>query len=117
MVFARMRIRSAHSAKAAAKRPPATFHLGRGKPRIAFQAPFMDVLGLTLKFKEPSPMGSQWAGWKHPDRARPLFLIGRPHNGEAAEPGNGQMIALLAPDRATVDKCATQLRFPAVADA
>ena len=33
---------------------------------------------------------------------RPLFVIGRPFEGEAA-PGNGQMLALLAPSRAAVD--------------
>jgi len=37
--------------------------------------------------------------------ARPLFVIGRTFNGEAATAGNGQMVALLAPDRAAVDAC------------
>jgi catechol 2,3-dioxygenase-like lactoylglutathione lyase family enzyme len=35
---------------------------------------------------------------------RPLFLIGRPYNGERAAPGNGQMVALLAPNRDAVDR-------------
>jgi catechol 2,3-dioxygenase-like lactoylglutathione lyase family enzyme len=43
-----------------------------------------------------------WAGWKHPDTARPLFVVGKPFDGESATPGNGQMIALLAPDRQVV---------------
>jgi predicted lactoylglutathione lyase len=37
------------------------------------------------------------------DAARPLFLIGKPFNGLAASPGNGQMIALLAASRKMVD--------------
>jgi predicted lactoylglutathione lyase len=36
-------------------------------------------------------------------KARPLFVIGSPYNGEMATAGNGQMIALLAPTRAGVD--------------
>ena len=34
-----------------------------------------------------------------------MLLIGRPNDGAPASPGNGQMIALLAPSRATVDAC------------
>ena len=37
------------------------------------------------------------------DAERPLLLVGAPVNGEPAAPGNGQMIALLAPGRAAVD--------------
>lgn len=33
-----------------------------------------------------------------------LFLIGVPYDGQAASPGNGQMVALLAPSRAAVDR-------------
>jgi len=36
---------------------------------------------------------------------RPLFLIGHPYNSQPATPGNGQMIALLAPNRSAVDSC------------
>lgn len=66
----------------------------------AFYAPLMAALGHVLKFSEGG-----WAGWKSRDADRPLFLIGAPYNGEAATPGNGQMIALLAQDRRTVDAC------------
>lgn len=38
-----------------------------------------------------------------PGVPRPLFLVGRPWDGKAAQPGNGQMVALLAPSRAAVD--------------
>jgi catechol 2,3-dioxygenase-like lactoylglutathione lyase family enzyme len=40
-----------------------------------------------------------------PGVARPLFLIGRPFDRRPAAVGNGQMLALLAPNRAAVDRC------------
>lgn len=43
-----------------------------------------------------------WAGWQPAGSERPLFLIGRPYNGQPAHPGNGQMIALMASRRAQV---------------
>ncbi|MBI0329223.1 VOC family protein [Burkholderia plantarii] len=67
----------------------------------AFYAPLMAALGLPLKFHAPPDM----TGWMPADAARPLFLICRPFDGGAAAPGNGQMVALLARDRATVDRC------------
>jgi catechol 2,3-dioxygenase-like lactoylglutathione lyase family enzyme len=69
---------------------------------FAFYSAVLSVLGLELKFKEAE---NGWAGWMTPGVARPLFLIGRPFNREPVSPGNGQMIALLAPDRAAVDRC------------
>src|SRR5579885_928287 len=66
----------------------------------SFYRPLMATLGHVLTFSE-----NGWAGWKPKDADRPLFLIGAPYNREAASPGNGQMIALLAPDRKTVDAC------------
>ena len=65
-----------------------------------FYAPLMASLGHVLKFSE-----NGWAGWKPKDADRPLFLIGAPYDGKAATPGNGQMIALLASNRKTVDTC------------
>ena len=65
-----------------------------------FYAPLMASLGHVLKFSEDG-----WAGWKPKDADRPLFLIGAPYDGKAATPGNGQMIALLASNRKTVDAC------------
>lgn len=59
----------------------------------------MQILGLDLKFTD---LERPWAGWKHPDTARPLFVVGKPFNGESATLGNGQMIALLAPNRQIV---------------
>ena len=69
---------------------------------FAFYSAVLPVLGLELKFKEPE---NGWAGWMTPGVARPLFLVGLPFNRQPASPGNGQMIALLAPDRAAVDRC------------
>jgi catechol 2,3-dioxygenase-like lactoylglutathione lyase family enzyme len=69
------------------------------EPAFALYAALMAELGLQLKFKEAE---TPWAGWMKPGQPRPLFLLGRPFEGEHA-PGNGQMTALLAPSRAAVD--------------
>ncbi len=68
---------------------------------FGFYARIMADLGLIQKFAEPE---KEWAGWVAPDAARPLFLIGKPYNGLPADPGNGQMVALLAPSREIVDR-------------
>ena len=65
-----------------------------------FYSAITNALGLRLKFCEAD---KQWAGWHAVDAPRPLLLIGKPFNGEIAQPGNGQMIALLARNRAAVD--------------
>ncbi len=67
---------------------------------MAFYSPVLERLGLVLRFTESD---RPWAGWQTPGVARPLFLIGRPFDGQPAMPGNGAMNALLAADRATVD--------------
>ena len=69
---------------------------------FAFYAGVMETLGYPLKFCEHE---TPWAGWMPTTAARPLVLIGRPFDGAAATTGNGQMLALLAPDRAAVDAC------------
>ncbi len=71
----------------------------------AFYAGIMEELGYALKFSKPD---KSWAGWMQAGVARPLFLVGRPYDGKAATPGNGQMVALLAPDRSIVDRCYTR---------
>ena len=73
--------------------------LGRA---VAFYSAVMERLGFALKFHDPA---AGWAGWMERGRPRPLFLIGRPFDGQAPSPGNGTMVALLARDRATVDGC------------
>jgi len=67
---------------------------------LAFYAPLMATLGMEQRFCDPS---RPWAGWQVPGQARPLFLIGAPYDGGPHAPGNGQMTAFLAPDRAAVD--------------
>lgn len=67
---------------------------------FAFYGAVMQELGFVLKFREPE---YPWAGWMEPGVPRPLFLVGRPYDGNPAQAGNGQMTALLAPSRAVVD--------------
>src|SRR3954468_4740686 len=43
-----------------------------------------------------------WAGWQTTGGPRPLFLIGKPYDGQAHHHGNGQMVALLAANREVV---------------
>ncbi|MDC8771102.1 VOC family protein [Roseateles albus] len=68
---------------------------------LAFYMPLMAELGLLQKFSDPV---KAWAAWVAPDAPRPLFLIGKPYDGGPAAPGNGQMVALLAASRASVDR-------------
>jgi catechol 2,3-dioxygenase-like lactoylglutathione lyase family enzyme len=67
---------------------------------MQFYGPLMEALGLTLKFSDP-----EWSAWMAPHAERPLFIISRPFDGQAASAGNGQMIALLAGSRAALDRC------------
>ena len=68
---------------------------------FAFYEGLLPLLGLVLKFSEAD---RSFAGWMRPDAPRPLFLLTRPFDGRPHAPGNGQMIALLAPGRAAVDR-------------
>ena len=78
-------------------------HIGVQKfgPAIAFYTAVLAELGWRLKFVEAE---RPWAGWQPNDQERPLLLVGAPYNGQAAAPGNGQMLALLAPTRDAVDR-------------
>lgn len=67
---------------------------------LAFYRPLMRVLGTPERFCDDQ---RPWAGWQSEPGPRPLFLIGRPFDGEAAA-GNGQIVAFTASDRATVDR-------------
>ena len=69
---------------------------------FTFYSALMSELGLQLKFQDADKC---WAGWMDASQPRPLFVIGLPYDGEQASPGNGQMIALLAPSRALVQSC------------
>lgn len=66
---------------------------------LAFYEPVMAALGIEPRFCDRSRL---WAGWQTPGGPRPLFLIGAPYDGKPHAPGNGQMVAFLAADRATV---------------
>ena len=68
---------------------------------MAFYRPVMEVLGLPLRFVEAD---RPWAGWQSAPGPRPLFLIGRPFDGQPHAPGHGQMTAFLADTREQVDQ-------------
>ncbi|WP_296598800.1 VOC family protein [Phenylobacterium sp.] len=76
-------------------------HLGvRDFPRaLAFYDPLLVRLGWRLRFVDAA---LPRAAWQPPSSGRPLFVIGVPYDGRPATPGNGDMVALLAPDRAAV---------------
>lgn len=67
---------------------------------MAFYKPVMDTLGVQCRFVEED---RPWAGWQSSPDPRPLFLIGRPNDGQAHQVGNGQMVAFLAQSREQVD--------------
>lgn len=78
---------------------------------LAFYAACLAELGCIAKFVERDV---PWAGFMRPGAPRPLLLIGRPFDGGPASVGNGQMVAVLAPDRDAVDRFhATALRLGA----
>ena len=81
---------------------------------LEFYAAVLVELGWRLKFVERE---RPWAGWRPMGYDRPLILIGQPYDGAPANPGNGQMVALLAPNREAVDRFhATALAKGAVDD-
>jgi catechol 2,3-dioxygenase-like lactoylglutathione lyase family enzyme len=67
---------------------------------LAFYKPLMSALGVALRFCEPA---HPWAGWQSAPDPRPLFLIGKPYDGQPHARGNGQMVAFGAASRAVVD--------------
>ena len=69
---------------------------------FTFYTCLMEELGFMLKFSEPA---KPWAGWSQLGKERPLFLIGHAFDGNPVQPGNGQMLALLARNRTVVDRC------------
>ncbi len=66
---------------------------------LAFYIAVLSELDLELRFSEPE---KPWAGWHSPGGARPFFVISKPFDGARHQPGNGQMVAFSAKDRATV---------------
>lgn len=67
---------------------------------LAFYRPLLALLGVAERFCDPA---RPWAGWQSTPGPRPLLLLGTPFEGQH-EPGNGQMVALLAATRAQVDQ-------------
>ena len=65
-----------------------------------FYSPILEALGLRQKFAN-----TQWVGWQPSTGGRPLFIVTRPFDNEAPTVGNGQMVALIADERALVDEC------------
>jgi catechol 2,3-dioxygenase-like lactoylglutathione lyase family enzyme len=68
---------------------------------LKFYEPLMAALEIEPRFCDRS---RPWAGWQTAGSVRPLFLIGSPYDENAPQPGNGQMVAFLAPSRAAVRK-------------
>jgi len=66
---------------------------------LEFYSEVMRVLGVEARFCEPE---IPWAGWHSEGRSRPYFVICKPYDGRPHHPGNGQMVAFMAKDRATV---------------
>lgn len=66
----------------------------------AFYGPILDLLGWRLRFSEGN---AGWIGWEPAAGGRPLFIVGRAHDGHPATASNGGMTALMSPDRQTVD--------------
>jgi catechol 2,3-dioxygenase-like lactoylglutathione lyase family enzyme len=72
---------------------------------LSFYQPLMLALNNQLRFCDVS---KPWAGWHAMGESRPLFVICKPYNRQAHDPGNGQMIAFQAKTRAVVRDCYAQ---------
>ena len=66
----------------------------------AFHAPLLTMLGWR---RRPSATTTGKLVWQPATAARPLFVVMPPFDGAGHRVGNGAMVALKAPDRATVD--------------
>lgn len=66
---------------------------------LAFYNPLMGSLGIQARFCDAS---RPWAGWQSSPNPRPLFVIANPYDRQPHHPGNGQMVAFLAENRAVV---------------
>jgi lactoylglutathione lyase len=78
-------------------------HLGTNdfERALAFYGVLMETLGYPLRTIDRQ---RPWAVWCAAPGTRPLLVVGRPHDGHAAQAGNGTMTALLASDRPAVDR-------------
>lgn len=64
-------------------------------------AAFYDALFADMGVNQRAWDMEGFKGWS---AGGPMFCISKPFDGEAASVGNGVMVAIAAPDRATVDK-------------
>ncbi|SDF52064.1 MULTISPECIES: VOC family protein [unclassified Duganella] len=71
------------------------------EPALAFYSALMEIVGARQRFVDAS---QPWAAWQPAEGARPLFVIGKPYDGQPAGCGNGQMVALMAASREAVDR-------------
>lgn len=74
----------------------------RDVPRLAafYDAVFAPLGLLRVALGEAAAPG---ASWRHPGQRRPSFGVQEPYDGNPATPGNGVMVAFLAPSRSAVD--------------
>jgi catechol 2,3-dioxygenase-like lactoylglutathione lyase family enzyme len=68
---------------------------------LKFYESVMSELGIEQRFCDRV---KPWAGWHSADKARPLFVISKPFDGNPHNPGNGQMVAFAAKNRDVVRK-------------
>lgn len=68
---------------------------------LHFYTTVMQAMGIEQRFCDPD---KPWAGWHSEGQSRPFFVICKPFDGHCHDPGNGQMVAFAARDRATVRK-------------
>ncbi|MDQ1081174.1 VOC family protein [Pseudoroseomonas cervicalis] len=73
-----------------------------GARAFAFYDSVLAPLGLSLRFRDAA---AGQAAWQAGEQERPLLFITPPFDGGPPHPGNGMMLALLAPDRAAVRRC------------
>ena len=73
--------------------------VGDFESAYALYADVLSVLKVEPRYHEPS---TPEAGWQSSGGTRPLFVIGKPFNGQPHHPGNGQMVAFSAASREMV---------------
>ncbi len=66
---------------------------------LTFYSGVLNAIGIEARFLDRTV---PWTGWHSEGNARPYFVICKPFDGQAHDPGNGQMVAFAAKDRATV---------------
>ena len=67
---------------------------------VAFYDAVLRPLGLV---RRPSRSEPSAVGWHAPGQRVPVFFAGTPFDGGAPSPGNGAMVAFMAPSQAAVD--------------